>query len=347
MRVMAVLFALAAILLVFILYCRNNSGDVRLPLSEPPVEVVEQVSSPQVPLPDPPPIRITTLEQLALIGNSPEYPHDGHYVLMNDLDASETATWNEGRGWRAIGIDVARNSFTGVFDGQGHTISGLTINNMEEPSGGLFGSVPGLVKNLNVFNVNIRSQGPVGGLARGISGAAINCHTSGTVTGFNTVGGLVGTNPETPKDTRIIGCSSSCLVVLEENDGADGTYAGGLIGASFATVKNCFASGDVVKSGNHRVYMVGSLIGELAGSVFNCYATGTVVESETGGGLVGVASGTVRNAYYTFEHSGYTDTGKGTPISAIQLLQENTFEGWDFTDTWVMGNAGPELRRAF
>lgn len=81
----------------------------------------------------------------------------GSYILMNDLD-EETAgygTFNSGEGWMPIGTESA--AFTGTFDGNGHTISGLTIDR-GTGNNGLFGAtLDATIENVGLLNVNIRA----------------------------------------------------------------------------------------------------------------------------------------------------------------------------------------------
>lgn len=104
--------------------------------------------------PDPDAIPISTAEQLASIGSG--YPLDGSYVLTADLDLASYENWTP------IGSNEA--PFTGTFDGQGHVITGLTIDGRLERAG-LFGKVDqkGVIKNLGLEQVSINVSGSVNG----------------------------------------------------------------------------------------------------------------------------------------------------------------------------------------
>ena len=83
------------------------------------------------------PVAIDSIATLQLIGNDPGYPLNGNYYLTGDLDASDTLNWNGGFGFQPVGSSSpvkATTAFTGTFDGQGHTISGLFINRPTEPN---------------------------------------------------------------------------------------------------------------------------------------------------------------------------------------------------------------------
>ena len=89
------------------------------------------------------PIPISNIETLQKIGTSWRYPLSGHYVLTQDIDASETATWNEGAGFIPIGIPVDYRGidseewyenigeFSGTLDGREYTIQNLYMNHIE------------------------------------------------------------------------------------------------------------------------------------------------------------------------------------------------------------------------
>ena len=121
-------------------------------------------------------IPIYTVEQLKKIGSGEKFSIDGkvytfsanaYYILKNDLNLggaynSSTNTWS-GEQWTPI-----TNSFTGILDGLGHTITGLYINNSNNNQG-LFGTLKGTVKNLIIGNsyVNGKTSGLIAGKNEG------------------------------------------------------------------------------------------------------------------------------------------------------------------------------------
>lgn len=117
-------------------------------------------------------IYIYTLEDLNNVRNKLY----GHYVLMNDIDASDTRDWDGGKGFQPIGDDEApQNRITGTFDGGGHVIDGLYISRSAQSRAGLFGAVGALV-----------------GESR--DGLIERSYSTGQVKGDSRVGGLVGYN---------------------------------------------------------------------------------------------------------------------------------------------------------
>ena len=118
-----------------------------------------------------------------------------HYVLINDIDASATSTWNwNGKNYTGF-IPIANDTnpvtigfqgvnFTGSLDGQGFNITGLFINCSSEDYIGLFGRInaSAIIKNVNIINYTVFGDNYVGGLIGWNNGATItNCTTSGTI----------------------------------------------------------------------------------------------------------------------------------------------------------------------
>ena len=193
-----------------------------------------------------------------------------------------------GKDWTPIGTDYD-NSYKGTFDGGGHTITGLTFTTNDEFAG-LFGWLnrAGSVKNVVMEGVQITSNqiygGSIGGVVGYSWGTIENCSVSGSVSGTNCVGGVVGSQ----KAGSIIGCSSSAIV--------KGTrYVGGVAGEKWGTMTACYATGNVTLEINSPQDLSGGgVVGLNGGStVLACYATGNVNSkgSNTGnvhiGGLFG------------------------------------------------------------
>jgi hypothetical protein len=265
-------------------------------------------------------IGISTIEELQKIGNDPDYPLDGYYVLLNDIDASATATWNDGAGFAPIGS--WESPFTGTLDGQGFGVTGLHINRPAEQYVGLVGLNSGTVTNCYATGM-VTGDYAVGGLVGLNSGTVANCYATGAVTGtIGGTGGLMGYNGGT-----VTNCYATGTVT--------GDYAvGGLVGSNGDTVTNCYATGAVTGAGD-----IGGLVGvNGGGTVTNCYATGAVTGVGFTGGLVGHnASGTVTASYYDTQTTGQADnTGKGAPRTTAAMYQQATFTGWDFGVVWTI-----------
>ena len=209
-----------------------------------------------------------------------------------------------GKDWTPIGTSFD-NSYTGTFDGGGHTITGLTITTKDQFVG-LFGYLnrAGTVKNVVMEGIQITSNhmfGNTGGVAGFSWGTIENCSVSGSVSGTVYVGGVVGAQI----GGSITGCSSSATV--------KGTVdVGGVAGQtnSSATLTACYATGNVTIEINPAKNLSGGgLVGFNGGSsVLACYATGNVTStgSSTGnvhiGGFLGDNYTTVTACYWKNNH---------------------------------------------
>ena len=215
-------------------------------------------------------------------------------TLSADIDLT-------GKGWTPIGTDYD-NSYTGTFDGGGHTITGLTFTTNDKYAG-LFGwlNKAGTVKNVVMEGVQITSHqiygGSIGGVVGSGWGTIENCSVSGSVSGTVYVGGVVGVQI----GGSITGCSSSATV--------KGTVdVGGVAGQtnSSATLTACYATGNVIiEMAPNKNIAGGGLVGMNAGSsLLACYATGNVTStgSSTGylhiGGFLGNNYANVMTACY-------------------------------------------------
>ncbi|MDD3569461.1 MAG: GLUG motif-containing protein, partial [Bacteroidales bacterium] len=140
------------------------------------------------------PYQIQTLANLLWISENPEH-WDKYYLQTADIDAAETASWNEGEGWVPIGIDL-NNDFTGTYNGGDFTISNLTINRPTGNYQGLFGSAENAtIKNIRLVNVNIVGASSTGAIVGQTQDSYVEkCLSTGTVTGTTYVGGLIGFN---------------------------------------------------------------------------------------------------------------------------------------------------------
>ena len=214
------------------------------------------------------------------------------YELVRDLDFDDpnsyrgliNTNWTDPvkEGWEPIGTFVLNDpskSFTGIFEGNGHTIANLMINREDTDLVGLFGRANTL-RNIGLLNVQIEGQHGVGGLV-GQIGSSAALRNIGLlniqVDGRSIVGGLTGSNSGSIINSYAMGRVSS-------TGSPTGSRAGGLVGSNGGTVANSYAAASVTGQG----ISVGGLIGENSATVTNSYATGNVEGLETFiGGLVG------------------------------------------------------------
>ena len=261
-------------------------------------------------------------------------------TLTADIDLT-------GKVWTPIGTGYD-NSYTGTFDGGGHTITGLTVTT-NDGYAGLFGYIgdAGTVKNVVMDGIQITcnhrlgSAGGVAGFSRG--GTIENCSVSGSVSGTIRAGGVVGVQWE----ASITGCSSSATV-------KGLAYVGGVAGEtnSGATMAACYATGNVTIE-MHPINNIlgGGLVGFNAGSsVLACYATGNVTStgSSTGnvyiGGFLGGNYTTVTACYWKNNHEqgiGYNRESTGaTKVDGSVVTWQKAVDAMNT----ALQNAGSEWR---
>ena len=206
--------------------------------------------------------------------------------------------------WTPIGKDDNK-AYTGTFDGNGKTITGLTVTGSYKYAG-LFGDIDenGTVKNVVLEGVQItsdNSSGYAGGVAGDSWGTIENCSVSGSVSGTTFVGGVVGSQ----WGGSITGCNSSATV-------KGVIFAGGIAGEtnSGASLTGCYATGDVtVENDGTNNSHAGGVVGYNGGCTLTaCYATGNVIGTGTGtdpiyvGGVTGSNNlGTLTACYHAAE----------------------------------------------
>jgi len=213
-----------------------------------------------------------------------------NYILVNDVDCSDTINWNGGAGFEPVGTPTIVSRFTGTFDGQNHTITGLFINRGNN-SVGLFGYITASasISNVGLEDVNIIGHRDVGGLVGfNQEGTITNSYATGSVSGREIVGGLVGQNWGTIINSYANGSSFSSTMTI-----------GGLVGDNSGFIDNSYSTG-IVFGGGGFIGTMGGLVGDNSGFIDNSYSTGSVFGREVTGGLVGATSGgTITNSYST------------------------------------------------
>ena len=251
-----------------------------------------------------------------------------------------------GKDWTPIGTSFD-NSYTGTFDGGGHTITGLTITTKDQFVG-LFGYLnrAGTVKNVVMEGIQITSNhmfGNTGGVAGFSWGTIENCSVSGSVSGTKCVGGVVGAQ----KAGSITGCSSSATV--------KGTVdVGGVAGEKWGSMTACYATGNVtLEIDSPKNLSGGGLVGFNGGSsVLACYATGNVTStgSSTGnvhiGGFLGDNYTTVTACYWKNNQKqgiGYNKEGTAPEATKVDDSVVTWQKAVDVMNT-ALQNAGSKWR---
>jgi hypothetical protein len=265
---------------------------------------------------------------------------DANYELVNDIDASQTAQFNDGAGFDPVGgpgfDENTPPPFTGTFDGNNNTITGLTVTRPDEEYVGLFGGTgsDATLTNVTLANVTVTGGDNVGGLVgRNNRGNITTVQATGSVNGTGgNVGGLVGGNFGTLTHTSASGSVAGTNPV------------GGLVGLNGGGIQNATASGDVTGS-----QFVGGLVGDNFGdgSIQTATASGSVIGENDVGGFVGVNKGLIQNATVSGSVTGKFDVGgvvgSNSGFSGGGIIRDTFAVGAVSGDSNVGGVVGDNL----
>ncbi len=288
------------------------------------------------------PYQITNVTELQNMNSN----LNAHYILVNNIDASETKTWNGDQGFMSVGDSEV--PFGGALDGKGYTIKHLVINRSGWSEMGLFGSLSsmGLVINVTLTDVKIAGGDFTGALIGNNHGSVKNCYTACSVNGSWYTGGLVGYNSGDIFNCYYIGnvngTNDDCGGLVGNNVGTinisystgkvNGTgYVGGLVGSNMGMINNSYSSANV--TGN---ITVGGLVGfNDDGIISNSYSSGNVSGGSIVGGFLGSDyMGSITNCYWDNETSTLNTSAAGTGKYTKDMKKQATFVGWNFTGAW-------------
>lgn len=253
-------------------------------------------------------INIYSAAALSYIGIYDNYPLDGSYKLMNDINLSDYSYY-----WLAIGN--SSNKFSGVFDGDGYTISGLRIDSSSGEQG-LFGYVYNAqIRNVNLSDVSISAGGYNVGAIAGIGNGIIeNCSVvGGSISNSeNNVGGIAGNFTGT-----IISCYNTSSVTGE-------FYTGGIVGYAYsnAEIISCYNTGAI-----KGYQSVGGVVGYLSSSLVSCYNVGSVTRTYAyAGTVVGMtsSSASIKACYYIDQDGDSATTGIGSNYTTNYSITEES-----------------------
>ena len=282
---------------------------------------------------------------------------DKHFVLNNDIDlAGEVFTSP------ILGVSDA---FSGSFDGNGRTISNLTINASGMENVGFIGKLDSdaRVRNLTLADVNISGSSYTGGLCGDNSGGEIhNCHVSGNISCYRFSGGLCGDNSGNVSQCSVeaniennnsgydIGglCGfnqgeiDQCFVVIEINSISE--CVGGFCGLNaWGQISNCYVAGSVI--GND---VVAGFCGLNDGNIDKCYSSVQVTSSGKVGGFcaenMGMEIGSIVSSYWDTDISGLVVSDGGWGLTANEMKAAGSYYGWN-NGYWTIdeGNGYPHL----
>lgn len=239
--------------------------------------------------------------------------------LLTSIKTDEDGNVTNGssfKAWRPMGMADENGEFTGyykgIFDGNGHSISGLYVNRDEAADDvhtwfksciGLFGYYSGVTRNLSVLDSYMRGEDCIGGICGYNDGGTVqNCYSAATVCGDSYIGGICG---RSQSNSIIENCYNTGYVY-----GATRSI-GGICGDNSATLQGCSNVGNVKGK-----FHVGGIVGESSGFgntiwIKDCYNRGNVIgDTKDIGGIGGYISySLVENCYSQATVSGNTNVG--------------------------------------
>ena len=299
-------------------------------------------------------IPISTVEELQKIGNDPAYPLDGSYYLTNNIDASHTRNWNDGKGFDPILKMEGENyvGFSGSFEGNEYMIRKLNINRPEEELVGLFGYLSGAdinnlkimdttivggkytgglsgysdyndeldkatnINNVHVISKEIHGNGTTGGLIGYSISYINNCSVRGNLTSTELAAGLIGFSLH----AKII--KSNAIVKINSNNSF------GFVGSSRTYIEECYSGGFITGEN------CGGLIGlNFSGESINCFSNCQINSIKHNG----VSAGLVREnqLYVTNSYASGKISGKGL-LRGLIAIESDFFEPYppEVTDSF-------------
>lgn len=254
----------------------------------------------------------------------------GNYILMNDIDLSETAPggrWDSGHGWTPIGTEQ-KESFGGQLNGNGFYIKNMHIYGDPGSSAGLFRSL---------YHAGVKNLG------------IVDCDIAVKRDGETNIGGIAGTS-------NFMEISSCFVTGKIAGDSNESVRIGGIIGydiGGWGYIEDCYNAAQIMSGSS------GSSMGGITGSAYDiysdnfqsCYNTG-MIEGAAGqnvGGICGTGKRDGNDLYYlNASVSGERLNDWGTALNEAQMKSEKSFSGFNFADTWYVDHASdygyPQLK---
>ncbi len=277
-------------------------------------------------------IEIATAADLQNIALNPGL----NFLQTADIDASTTATWNAGAGFKPIAL------FYGKYEGNGFVISNLTINRPAEDYVGIFGENRGTLNNFKIYNSRITGSTYTGGVVGYNRGTLYRTKIYrdnilySYVTGYAYVGGLVGYNT-----TGAVLSQSYAIANVSTTLNTGGAFTGGLAGYNSGFVFNCYARGTV--TGGNGANIAGFISSNIAPAVVNNSFAANVINGNSGTAFINSASAFPVNSFYDSSISGKSDSwATGTSTAKMKTQATFTNVGWDFAsgNVWHMDPLG-------
>lgn len=280
-------------------------------------------------------------------------------IVVNANVLKSDGTLNEGTFKEWTPIATSASPYTGIFDGQNHTISGLYFNQENSYDVGLFGRNNGKIANAGILDSYFYGTSKVGGMCgNNYTGTISNCYNTGSVSGIGTAGGVSGYN-YTGSITNcyntgnvsgssgfvggVSGYNSKGTIINSYNAGSVSglEYVGGVSGYNDGgTITNCYNTGSSVSGSGY----VGGVNGRNQGTITNCYNTSSVSGKERYvGGVIGrnESNATITNCYY--DSAIYTGNAIGANDGTTEKVEGKTTEQFKTGEvTYLQQNGQPE-----
>ena len=257
-------------------------------------------------------------------------------TLAADITLPEPAEGESN--WTPVGSND--NPYTGTFDGNGHILTGLTVDQPETDYAGMFGVIGegGTIKNLELTDVDVKGKSYVGAVAGANDGTIENSSAAGSVTGSKSVGGITGNQFY----GTITGCSAAGKIT-----GSD-SYVGGIVGYQTGeTTADCHSSATVtgksdvggvvgnMETGNKEAVLIAcsstgnvtcdmAYVGGVVGysntdiSIIACYAAGKVSGNGAIGGVAGCNhAGSITASYWSGENANGVGSGDASGTTKV------------------------------
>lgn len=242
------------------------------------------------------PYQISNVSQLQKMNEN----LSAHYELVNDINATETYYWNDGKGFEPIGRGYYINdfkwqweSFHGSLNGNNNSIDYLYINRTERDFVGLFGSLGknSIIKNICINKYSILGRLHVGSISGRNEGLVININSyvDNYLSGISNIGGITGNNFGCIKE-----CSIRSLINGQNN-------IGGITSFNFGSVSDCFYIGKII-----GISCIGGISGLNRGFINSSHTDGHLISEYSSsvsldgrvGGIVGkMIDGLIRDSY--------------------------------------------------
>ena len=265
------------------------------------------------------PFQIEDYEDLKAIGTG-AYLYSSNYILTKDIDASaskkENCNGDECRGFSPIGRnkDAADSTyFSGIFDGQNHTIRNLYVQGIGDELG-LISLLCGSVKNVKLDSVNVMgsttSSRYVGGVVGFARGTIENVHvTNSSIQGQVYVGGIAGAHHQSDSHMSDVSYQGEVKAVR---------IVGGITGSSYTNIFNASANVRIVvvsdREGGRGSFQVGGIAGYAEISIWDSRSSGVIVPNALNissvGGLVGESRSDINHCTSSVDLLSVSDSGK-------------------------------------